>query len=92
MKLITIKVSDDATNFDVFEAVFGFASVFNVGNESRKEVMHCRFQEDDTKAIMENRLSKTWGNSQFELSDWVKKNNSATIENCKESEATNEMS
>lgn len=84
MKQIIVKVPDNATNFEVFEAVFGFSSVFNVGNQDRKELMHCRFEEDDTKAIMENRLSKTWGNSQFELSDWVKKNKSATIVNYQE--------
>ncbi len=84
MKQIIVKVPDNATNFEVFEAVFGFSSVFNVGNQDRKELMHCRFEEDDAKAIMENRLSKTWGNSQFELSDWVKKNNSATIVSCQE--------
>lgn len=84
MKQIIIKVPDGATNFEVFEAVFGFASVFNVDNGDRRELMECRFEEDDTKAIMENRLSKTWGNSRFELSDWVKKNNSATIVSCQE--------
>ena len=77
-----IKVPDDATNFDVFEAVFGFCAQFNF--KSEKELMDCKFEEDEGKPIMENRLSKTWGNSQFELSDWVKKNNSATIVSCQE--------
>ena len=86
MKQIIITVSDDATNFDVFEAVFGFSSVFNAGNQDRREVMSCRFEEDDTKHLVKNRLSKTWGNSQFELSDWVKQNESATIVNCEEND------
>ena len=84
MKIITIKVSDDATNFDVFEAVFGFSSLFNVDNGDKKELMDCRFEEDDTHAIKENRLSKTWGNSKFELSDWVKTHKSAILVECKD--------
>ena len=84
MKQIIIKVPDDATNFDVFKAVFGFCALFNFKGE--KKMMDCKFEDDEGNSIMENRLSKTWGNSQFELSNWVKKNESATLVNCKEND------
>ena len=84
MKQIIINVSDNATNFDVFEAIFGFCVLFDV--KGKKELMECKFEDDEGNSIMENRLSKTWGNSQFELSNWVKKNESATLVNCKEND------
>lgn len=55
---IEIEVPDNATNYDVYEAVFGFVDP--------KHSLSCQFMEDSEEvAFRHNRLSKTWGNAPY---------------------------
>lgn len=54
---IEIEVSDNATNYEVYEAVFGFVD--------EKHTLSCRFIEDEFKPLRYNKLSKTWGNAPY---------------------------
>lgn len=55
---IEIEVPDNATNYEVYEAIFGFVD--------EKYTLSCEFIEDSSNnGIRHNRLSKTWGNASY---------------------------
>lgn len=58
MKKLIVEIPDEATNYDVYEAVFGFVDP--------EHSLSCQFIEDSEEAVFRhNRLSKTWGNASY---------------------------
>ena len=63
MKLIididqkTVNIPDNATNGEIFEAIFGY------GDEETLTVWN--FVEDDYKPLRKNMFSKTWWNAPY---------------------------
>lgn len=73
---ITVELPDNATNYEVYEAIFGFADA-----DGKSFYHHCLFKEDEGSYTRENTLSKSWGNSPYAVTKWANDKGAVKVTN-----------